>query len=81
MPIAAAGAARRASHGGCLQASFEDGEEFSAVAPQSSLLTVSVPLGLQIGDNPGLIELRSPLTIANGQNFSLVGGEINLSNS
>ena len=36
---------------------------------------------MQIGDNPGSIELRSPLTIANGQNFSLVGGEINLTGS
>ena len=57
---------------------FEDGEEFSATEPNSSLLTVSVPLGLQVGNNPGAIEVRSPLTMANGQNFSLVGGEINL---
>ena len=60
---------------------FEDGSEFSAVNPQSSLLTVSVPLGLQIGDNPGSIELRSPLEVANGENFSLVGGEANLTGS
>ena len=58
---------------------FEDGEEFSAVEPGSSLLTVSVPLGLQVGDNPGKIEVRSPLEVANGQNFSLVGGDISLS--
>lgn len=60
---------------------FEDGEEFSAVNPDSSLLTVSVPLGLQVGDNPGNIEVRSPLEVPNGQNFSLVGGEINLTGS
>ena len=57
---------------------FEDDAEFSAVQPNSSLLTVSVPLGIQIGDNPGNIEVRSPLEVPNGQNFSLVGGEINL---
>ncbi len=30
---------------------FEDDTKFSAVQPGSSLLTVSVPLGLQFGDN------------------------------
>ena len=57
---------------------FEDETEFSATEPNSSLLTVSVPLGLQVGDNPGKIEVRSPLSVPNGQNFSLVGGEISL---
>ena len=56
---------------------FEDETEFSAVQPNSSLLTVSVPVGLQMG-NPGSIEVRSPLTIADGQDFTLLGGEINL---
>ncbi|MEM1393000.1 MAG: S-layer family protein [Cyanobacteria bacterium P01_H01_bin.150] len=38
---------------------FEDGFEFSAVNPQNEpLLTVSVPLGLQIGNNPGTIEVQ-----------------------
>ena len=58
---------------------FEDETEFSAVQP-SSLLTVSVPVGLQMG-NPGSIEVRSPLEVADGQNFILLGGEINLTSS
>ena len=38
---------------------FEDGFEFSAVNPQNEpLLTVSVPLGLQMGSNPGDITVR-----------------------
>ena len=40
---------------------FKDGEEFSATEPNSSLLTVSVPLGLQVSNNPGAIEVRSLL--------------------
>ncbi|NJK27690.1 MAG: filamentous hemagglutinin N-terminal domain-containing protein, partial [Coleofasciculaceae cyanobacterium SM2_3_26] len=36
---------------------FGDGMEFSAVNPQP-LLTVSVPLGLQYGTNPGSITVR-----------------------
>lgn len=38
---------------------FSDGSEFSAVNPQPEpLLTVSVPLGLQFGTNPGSIQVR-----------------------
>ena len=38
---------------------FEDGFEFSAANPQSKpLLTVSVPLGLQMGTNPGNIQVN-----------------------
>ncbi|MEL7244395.1 MAG: filamentous hemagglutinin N-terminal domain-containing protein [Cyanobacteria bacterium J06573_2] len=39
---------------------FEDGFEFSAVNAQSEpLLTVSVPLGLQMGQNPSSIEVNN----------------------
>lgn len=39
---------------------FADGTEFSATAPQTSpLLTVSVPIGLQFGSNPGRIVNQS----------------------
>ncbi|MGB6301183.1 MAG: filamentous hemagglutinin N-terminal domain-containing protein [Rivularia sp. (in: cyanobacteria)] len=38
---------------------FKDGFEFSAVNPENTaLLTVSVPLGLQMGKNPGAIEVN-----------------------
>ena len=47
---------------------FEDGFEFSAVNPQSKpLLTVSVPLGLQMGSNSGNIQI-------NGNGHQLIGG-------
>ena len=60
---------------------FRDGAEFSAVEPRSSLLTISVPLGLQVGSNPGNILVQSSLEVPNGQNFSLVGGDIDLRGS
>jgi filamentous hemagglutinin family protein len=38
---------------------FADGKEFSAIAPQSSSsLTVSVPVGLQFGQNPAAIRVQ-----------------------
>ncbi|MGA7933153.1 MAG: filamentous hemagglutinin N-terminal domain-containing protein, partial [Kovacikia sp.] len=40
---------------------FSDGTEFSAVNPSASpLLTMSTPLGLQYGSNPGSIEVQGP---------------------
>ena len=57
---------------------FRDGGKFSAVEPQSSLLTISVPLGLQLGANPGNIMVQSPLKVQPGQNLTLLGGDINL---
>ncbi|XGW00593.1 MAG: filamentous hemagglutinin N-terminal domain-containing protein [Leptolyngbya sp. BL-A-14] len=40
---------------------FADGSQFSAVAPTSSpLLTVSAPIGLQYGPNPGSIQVQGP---------------------
>jgi filamentous hemagglutinin family protein len=55
---------------------FEDDTEFSATKPQSPLLTVGVPLGLQVGSNPGSILVRSPLAVPNGQNLSFLGGNL-----
>ncbi len=40
---------------------FADGSQFSAVAPVSPpLLTISVPIGLQYGTNPGSIQVQGP---------------------
>ncbi|MEA5596589.1 S-layer family protein [Rivularia sp. UHCC 0363] len=48
---------------------FQDGFEFSAVDPTDApLLTVSVPLGLQMGQNPGDIKVEG-----NGHNVTLAG--------
>ena len=65
---------------------FGEGGLFSAVAPGESLLTISVPLGLQFGSNPGSIINRSfvedetgdfvGLQVPTGENLTLVGGDI-----
>jgi filamentous hemagglutinin family protein len=70
---------------------FADGSQFSAVAPQNvPLLTVSVPVGLQFGNNPGRIRARSiaplpprldgyplqGLQVPANQTLALVGGDV-----
>ncbi|MGL5074748.1 MAG: filamentous hemagglutinin N-terminal domain-containing protein, partial [Waterburya sp.] len=60
---------------------FENNTEFSATQPQSPLLTIGVPLGLQIGTNPGSIVVRSPLAVPTGQNLSLIGGNLEFQGS
>jgi len=37
---------------------FADGTQFSAIEPTSSLLTVSAPIGLQYGNDPGAIQVQ-----------------------
>lgn len=60
---------------------FADGSEFGAINPQAPpLLTITVPLGLQFGMNPGRIVQQSPaLAVQPGQTLALVGGNIALS--
>ncbi|BAY48426.1 filamentous hemagglutinin family outer membrane protein [Scytonema sp. HK-05] len=67
---------------------FADGTEFSATNPQASpLLTISVPLGLQFGSNPGEIVNRSQvvnsfgypgLQVPSGKTLALVGGNVSI---
>ncbi|MEM8828287.1 MAG: filamentous hemagglutinin N-terminal domain-containing protein [Cyanobacteria bacterium P01_G01_bin.19] len=54
---------------------FEDGSEFNAIADDSTsaLLTVSVPLGLQLGSNPGEIINRANPLDPTGQDQSQIG--------
>jgi filamentous hemagglutinin family protein len=60
---------------------FSDGSEFSAVNPTAKpLLTMSVPIGLQMGQNPGAIANRATsstkFSVKSGQTFGLAGGTI-----
>jgi filamentous hemagglutinin family protein len=74
---------------------FADGFEFSAKNAQSTpLLTISVPLGLQFGANPGrivvqgngeglrtkpdIIDTNVGLRVEPNQTLALVGGDVNL---
>ncbi|MEO1187357.1 MAG: filamentous hemagglutinin N-terminal domain-containing protein, partial [Cyanobacteria bacterium J06636_27] len=70
---------------------FEDGFNYSAIdSQQTPLLTISVPVGLQMGTQTGEIINRSQavdsnsgvnvgLQVTPGESISLIGGEINLS--
>lgn len=74
---------------------FADGTQFSATAPQTTpLLTISVPIGLQYGGNPGrigvqgngqglrttseLIDTTAGLRVQPNQTLALVGGDVTL---
>jgi filamentous hemagglutinin family protein len=58
---------------------FGDNFEFSATNPQAPpLLTVNVPIGLQLGTNPGNIVVRQStgLQVSSGQTIGLIGGNL-----
>ncbi|WP_158054535.1 two-partner secretion domain-containing protein [Scytonema sp. HK-05] len=63
---------------------FADGTEFRTDGTQTRpLLTVSVPMGLQFGANPGKIQYQSPspdatygLIVEPGKTLALVGGDV-----
>ncbi|MEB3282953.1 MAG: filamentous hemagglutinin N-terminal domain-containing protein [Lyngbya sp.] len=60
---------------------FNNGIEFSATNPQSPpLLTINIPIGLQLRNNPSNIQIESAqLRVSNNQTLAFVGGEISLS--
>ncbi|MGD2181744.1 filamentous hemagglutinin N-terminal domain-containing protein [Lusitaniella coriacea] len=69
---------------------FADGSFYSATIPNTPLLTVSVPVGLQLGANPGSIINRSRasslivpnrlvgLEVLPSQTLALIGGDLQL---
>lgn len=58
---------------------FFDGQEFSATAVSSPLLTVSVPVGLQYGPTTAGISVQgSTLAVQPQQTLALVGGNVTL---
>ena len=59
---------------------FPGGNEFSATNPQvPPLLTISVPLGLQYGNNPGSIQVQgSNLQVNPGRTLALFGGNVSI---
>jgi filamentous hemagglutinin family protein len=69
---------------------FEDGTVFDTQNPQNPLLTISIPIGLQVGSEAGSITNQSKATnnagevvgleVNPGQNFTLIGGDVNLNN-
>ena len=59
---------------------FENGIEFSATNPQTPpLLTINIPMGLQLRNNPANLQVeRATLNVNNGQTLGLIGGNINI---
>ena len=62
---------------------FSDGVKFLATdSDEPPLLTINMPIGLNLGNNPGQIVNRSyngnGLEVATGESITLVGGNINL---
>jgi filamentous hemagglutinin family protein len=57
---------------------FADGNEFSPTMP-ASLLTMSTPIGLQMGQNPGsIINKSTAFTVKPQKTLALIGGEITI---
>jgi len=59
---------------------FDNGFVFSTTNPQAPpLLTVNVPIGLQYGSSPGVIQVQgSFLQVPDGQTLTLAGGVVNI---
>ncbi|BAY01235.1 S-layer family protein [Anabaena sp. PCC 7938] len=57
---------------------FADGKEFSTDTNISPLLTMSVPVGLQMGANAASIEVQSKLQVPTNQTLALVGSQVDM---
>lgn len=58
---------------------FADGTEFSANPQAPSLLTMSVPIGVQFGNAPGTIQVNGAgLAVPAGRTLGLLGGAIEI---
>ena len=56
---------------------FSEGGEFSAIAPEQSLLSVSVPLGLQLNAQPqGNLTNSAVLAVGQGETLTLIGNQL-----
>ncbi|MBD2492888.1 filamentous hemagglutinin N-terminal domain-containing protein [Nostoc sp. FACHB-280] len=58
---------------------FADGNEFSSNTTISPVLTMSIPIGLQMGQNPAAIKVQAsttPLQVPKNKTLALVGGDI-----
>ncbi|MGD2180673.1 filamentous hemagglutinin N-terminal domain-containing protein [Lusitaniella coriacea] len=62
---------------------FSDGSSFSATNPQAPpLLAVNVPMGLQMGTNPGNITVNAQnLQVLPGRTLGFIGGNLQLNNA
>ncbi|MBD2492889.1 S-layer family protein [Nostoc sp. FACHB-280] len=57
---------------------FDDGNVFSTDITKSPLLTMKVPIGLQLGSNAGAIQVQGKLEVPTGKTLALVGSQIDL---
>ncbi|MEO0769622.1 MAG: filamentous hemagglutinin N-terminal domain-containing protein, partial [Cyanobacteria bacterium J06649_4] len=56
---------------------FSQGDEFSAITPEQSLLSVSVPLGLQLNTQPqGNLTNAAVLSVGQGETLTLMGNQV-----
>ncbi|MBD2489073.1 S-layer family protein [Aulosira sp. FACHB-615] len=57
---------------------FDDGNVFSTDITQSPLLTMKVPIGLQLGSDAGSVQVQGTLQVPTGKTLALVGSQIDM---